>query len=137
MTSHDWNSDWLYFSDVEAAAEEISSFLRKWGRISAWGKEKYGTCRVDCYLGGFCLHQMIYPGYTYSQFPNWLWILDCKYLSRILQLKPIYYLLLKYQLFIYNLAYKKAVKRYPHIFDEIIEAASYINELSWVNKDKY
>lgn len=129
---HNWGDGWPFFEHVENAASEIGQFCRKWGRISVTStKEKYGCCRVYCSFGHLSLHQMIYPGYTYNRFPQWLWNLDWAMFHKILNIKPINTLFFKYQVWIYNLAYKKAVKKYPHIREEILVDADFLDLLPW------
>ena len=95
-------------------------------------KEKFGTCRVYTHgLGIGSFHQVIYPGYVYNQFPQWLWKLDFAVFHKVLQFKPIYWLTLKYQAWIYNRAYKKGVAKYPHLRTEILVNADHLELLKW------
>lgn len=123
---HVWGGPFKYFADVEQAAYEIGKFCRRWGRISVTQtKEKYGTARVSASFGYLSLHRLIYPGYVYSQFPQWLWSLDIWYISRILQIRLISRPIVWYQTKIYRLAYKRALAKYPHIYEEILCGADW------------
>lgn len=96
--------------------------MHYWGEWSQM-KEKYGTARVYCSFGLHQIHSITHPGYVFNQYPKWLWVLDCHYGHRLLRLfQP---LVIKWQTFIYRLAYKKALKKFPHIKDEILGGADY------------
>jgi hypothetical protein len=127
---HYWGDGFPYFEDVGEAAYYIGKFCRRWGRIPvSTTKEKYGTSRV--YINGMgyaCLHTLLYPGYVYSQMPDWLWTLDIHVFPKIFRAIGFRWLLEKWQIYIYRLAYKKAIKKFPHIREEILDGADY-NEL--------
>lgn len=121
---HSWGGPFPYFAEVGEAADEIGDFCAKWGRIGVrQTKEKYGTARVYCSFGAWGFHSLIYPKYVYSQFPDWLWKLDCRIGTKILS--PFQKVIIKYQIFIYKLAYKKALEKYPFIKDEILGGADW------------
>lgn len=108
----DWNG-------IESAASFIGDYCRKWGRICVMQtKEKYGTARVYTSFGWTSLHSLVYPGYCYSQFPNWLWNMDCDYIGPVIRclIEPWF---IKWQYFIYRRAYRLAIKKWPHLFEEI------------------
>ena len=119
---HDWGGDFKNFYEVGQAADEIGEFCRRWGRIGVrQTKEKYGTARVYCSLGWYQLHCITHPGHCYSRYPKWLWKFDINYLSKIIRRIPI----IRYHKFIYRLAYKRALRKYPFIRDEIIYGADW------------
>lgn len=98
-------------------AEKIIRFWAKIGRIGMHTKEKYGTLRASTYFWDGSLHSLIYPGYVYSQFPDWLWKLDFKlrrFIPSVL-IKGVQYL----QIPFYTLGYYRAMKKFPHIKTEI------------------
>lgn len=66
------NTEW----EIGIIAEEIGSFLKKWGRVHvSQTKAKYGTCRVYVSFGWWGLHSITHPGYAYLRFPKWLqWV---------------------------------------------------------------
>lgn len=112
------------FNDVENAAREIGEFCRKWGRINVrQTKEKYGTARVYCSFGWTQLFSITHPGYVYSRYPQWLWSLDVFYISRIIT--RLNWVVVPLHTRLYRYAYKRTIKRYPHIRSEILWAADY------------
>jgi len=122
---HTWGDGFPYFDDVSKAADEIGQFCRRWGRLGAYTKEKYGTCRVHIQgMGYLSLFSLTHPGYVYSRYPKWLWSADIYYIGPFLRKtigRPMY----KYQCFIYRLAYKRALKKYPNIREEILCCADF------------
>lgn len=122
---HNWGDENVDWEGINDAASFIADYCRKWGRLSAHGKEKYGTVRVYVGFGHISLHGLVYPGYVYNQFPAWLWTLDCDYIGRVLQFffeKPF----TKWQIFIYNKAYQHALHKWPHLRAEILVDADYL-----------
>lgn len=121
---HSWGDGFPYFEEVNQAAYEIGEFCKRWGRIQVTQtKEKFGTARVYCHFGVYGLHDLTHPGYAYSRYPKWLWNLDCRILSKLLS--PLNRILIPYQEWIYRLAYRRALKKYPFIQEEILGGASY------------
>lgn len=119
---HSWGDENVDWDGIQDAADIIGTICRRYGRFSCHTKEKYGTVRayVGFYisLGGF-----LYPGYVYNQLPKWLFHLDIHYITPFLELfhKPIFW----YQRKVYNYAYQKALKKYPHLREEILCCADY------------
>lgn len=118
------------FKQVDDAAYEIGQFCRRWGRIGVrQTKEKYGTARVYCSFGWHQMFSITHPGYVYSRYPQWLWSFDCMHISAFFSRIRLNKLLVPYQLFVYRLAYSKALKKYPMIREEILSGADYQEEL--------
>lgn len=121
---HSWGDEDVDWVAISGAANYIGTFSRKWGRIGGQYKEKWGTVRFYASLGWLSLHTLTHPGYVYSQYPDWLWKLDCKYISPLLMFlfgKPF----INWQIFVYRKAYANALKRWPHIREEILVDADY------------
>jgi hypothetical protein len=125
---HHWNDgDKVDWKGINDAAEYIGTNLAKYGRMSADYKEKFGTVRVYVIFGWYQIHSITHPRYHYSQYPKWLWHLDCNYghyITAVLNLVAI-----PYHKFLYRLLYKRAVRKWPHLRDEIIYSADYYDEL--------
>jgi len=108
------------------AADDIGTFLRRWGRVPVRDfKEKYGTVRVYCSLGWYNLHSLFYPGYAFRQFPQWLWAFDVYHGHKLLYYTGLQWLSYHYHKFLYRLAYKRAVAKYPDIRENILCAADW------------
>lgn len=131
---HSWGDENVDWNGINDAAEYIGRFCRKWGRIGGQFKEKYGTVRFYATFGYLNLHTLIYPGYVYSQFPSWLWSADLEYIGPFLRFF-LGKLFIRWQKYIYNKAYCRAVKQWPHLRGEILCCADYsefIKEKLWV-----
>lgn len=121
---HRWGDENVDWNGINDAAKYIADFLTKFGRVSVFDyKEKFGEVRVYCNLGWTSLHSIIYPGYAYSQFPQWLWVLDLKFFTYVLKIPNR--IVIRYHSALYRLAYKYAVKKWPHLHDEILNAADF------------
>lgn len=131
---HSWEDtdvDWVGLSD---AAYWIGYRLGKWGRISVSDmKEKYGTVRVYCYFGWTSFHTVIYPLHHYSQFPKWLWKLDC-YIGYYL-IRPLNWIVRPIQSVIYRAVYKEAIRKWPHLAQEILTGADHMELLVGLHPD--
>jgi hypothetical protein len=118
-TSHYWGqwSDSL-FIDVECAAGDIGKFCRRWGRFFVNTKEKYGTARAYTHFSyGLDLWSLWTGGYCFYHGPKWFWGINCFIQNHTDWLTPA---IQSYQVFIYKLAVRRALRRYPHIHNEIL-----------------
>jgi hypothetical protein len=130
MADHFWGDGWPYFGDVGDAAYEVGKFCRRWGRISVTQtKEKYGTARVYCRFGCEDLHGLFYPGYCFVQLPRWLSKLVGKKVAYWIMtfpiLQPFGNIICRYQHKVYRRAYKLAIRKFPHIREEILDCADF------------
>lgn len=121
---HHWSDsdekiDW---AGIGEASHWIPYNLRRWGRISATGKEKYGRVDINSQLGWYQIHSITHPGYHHSCYPNWLWRLDCSYGSYVSA--PLSRLLRWYQKMVYRAVYRRALNKWPHLRMEILTGAS-------------
>lgn len=126
MVSHDWSEEDFDWDSLNEAVDYIYDFCWKYGRFSGQAKEKFGQCRFYCYFG-LSLHSLIYPKWVYRKhdnFPSWLWKLDIDIISPLLNFLMGWWWY-RYQYWIYREAYKRAVKKWPHIKEEITCAADY------------
>jgi hypothetical protein len=106
-------------------AREIFLYLRKFRVPVRDCKEKYGTVRVYTGLGWTSIHSIFYPGYVYSQFPQWLWTFDVYYGDKLLYYSGLSWLSYKVHAWAYRKAYKNAIDKYPEIRDNILNSADY------------
>jgi hypothetical protein len=115
---HNWGDARVDWRGIDEAASYIGENCRKWGRIGvSQYKEKYGTVRVYCHFGFYDLSSLIYPGYHYyPKWTKWMRYVPISWLNRLIV--PI-------QTRIYRHFYKQAVKKWPHLTDEILCAADW------------
>jgi hypothetical protein len=89
-------------------------------------KEKYGTIRFSPLWFDGTLHSLIYPGHYFIRFPKWFyWNVDYLIIKKVIYYSGLYYLINKWQKYVYGKAYEKAMKTFPHIVDEIVEDSDY------------
>lgn len=122
---HSWDDKDVDWKGINAAADYIGEFCRKWGRLGGQSKEKYGTVRFYVNFRTISLHSIFLPGYYhYAWFPKWLIKLDLYYISPILN-TLFGRIVFEYQHRIYNLAYTRALKKWPHLQGEILTDVHY------------
>lgn len=132
MTTHNWGDENFDWNALSGAIRVSANFMRRWGRIGVHEKEKYGTARLYTYFYSSGLFSLLYPGYV----SYWVWEktpIIGKYLTKlefkvfipiasVLKLwRPIQW----WQRKVYNWAYQKALRKYPHIAEEIVEDADH------------
>jgi hypothetical protein len=121
---HNWGSGWPYFRDVEEAAQYIRDFMVTWGRVPVRdAKEKFGQVRVYCSFGWSSIHDITHPGYAYIQYPKLLrWLYYQTLGLQGLIFRVINLVVIPYHEWLYRLAHKRAVAKFPHIREEILGA---------------
>ena len=112
------NRDHVYYRDLVNAADYIGRTLRKYGRIYAHDKTKFDDVRVYVTFGICSLHGLIFPGYVYNKFPNWLHKLDIYVLTRLFSVLRLP--LIRYQRCHYGKVYARAIEMYPAAIDGIV-----------------
>ena len=111
---------------LDKLAYEIGSGLRKYFRMNVSDmKYKFYTVRIYCSFGIHSLHDLIYPGYAYSQFPKWLWNLDCRFGYPVMRYTGISELSFRIHKWAYRRAYRKAIGKYKHFRTELLNGADY------------
>ena len=76
MPTHYWGEKDFDWAGLDDALKIIVRYLRR-GRISIWQyKEKYGTIRIYCTLGWYCLHNITHHGHAFYRYPKWQIKLD-------------------------------------------------------------
>lgn len=110
-------------ADLYDIARSISRELLK-ARIQVMdAKEKWGTVRIYCNFGWYTLHDVVYPGYHFNQFPRWLQVLDYKILSTFVQHASK--LAEPYQRRVYRQAYRNAIRKHPYYRTAILGYADW------------
>ena len=125
---HYWGDDWEYWDDFYEMEEYFAKLIRKYRLPAIQIKEKYGSLR--CYMAGLgydSLHSITHPGHAFSRYPDWLWKINCRYLmsSNIFWRWLVYWPSEFINSKLYRGAYKKTIKKYPHLRDEILYMADY------------
>jgi hypothetical protein len=126
MAYHDWSDKTHDWDGISDCCHILEHYSRRYGRFGGQIKEKFGQVRFYAMLGRPSLHGLIYPGYMYKhkRFPQWLWSLDIFYISPLLDRvfgRAIYW----WQSKVYEYAYKKCLKKYPHLAAEILGSADF------------
>jgi hypothetical protein len=121
----DWERDNMQEEDrdVERECYEAATYigynLRKWGRCNTTWKSKYNTCRVYNSFGMYeVLHGLIYPGYSYFQWPKWVVIFDL-WISKYFR-RPVNFVVVPYQKWLYRWLYKRANKKWPLLGERLL-----------------
>ena len=125
---HYWGDKSVDWEGIDSAARYIGERCRRLGRIQVTQyKEKYGTVRVYCYFGEVSLHGLIWPGYICKRpfWPKWAWMLDIYFWPKFFRYTGFSWVLFKWQKWVYRTSYIRAVKRWPHLKQEILCAADW------------
>ena len=124
--THYWDDDedkfdWKALND----GMNIMVSIMRFARIGVHYKEKYGTARVSCYFYDGSLHSFTHPGYVYSQYPKWLWTADIYYIGPFFRFLRFPRFVQFFQRRFYTLAYYVAMKKYPHVAEELCVCADW------------
>lgn len=125
MTSHLWGDPDFDWDALNDAAMYIAVRCRQFARCGVMTKEKYGTLRLET-TGAFAseysyLHNMIYPGYAYYQWPKWVRQWVDQPVGKLFNAVGIVYLTQWYQIAVLKYFWKRAAKKWPHIKEEILD----------------
>lgn len=125
---HEWGDTDFDWEALGKAEQIVNRVCNKWFRLGVHTKEKYGTLRCSVYPFDGSLHSITHPGYVYCQYPKWLWNINCS-MSYWGSRRPYSWfvrLIIMFQMHVgYRLAYYIAMKKYPHIAEEICVDADY------------
>jgi hypothetical protein len=132
-----WGDEFKHFKDVGKAADEIGNFCIRWGRIDVGQtKEKFGEVRCYCSFGHITFYRLLYPGAIRCNLPKWIRCLDAKLFKLFNMFGLFNKVLCWWQYKIYNMAYKRAVSKYPYIREEILSSPDYPELLRDLRKGK-
>lgn len=133
MVYHDWSETGFDWHGLGEAGILIKNTCQTWGRLTIFTKEKYGTLRASVYFWSGSLHSLLYPGYVscqyfkkYPRLRDWLWSFDLKVITLLTYYSGLLFLFTKWQKFVYNKAYQRALKKYPHLRAEILYDADFL-----------
>lgn len=117
---HFWGDEGVDWAGIDAAAEYIGERCRKLGRIPVTQyKEKFGTVRVYCHFGVWGLHGLLKPSHVYYRWPKWTRRFSDWFI------RPLTFLLAPWQRFVYRDSYRRALKKWPHLREEILCSADF------------
>jgi hypothetical protein len=124
MATHYWGEEGFDWHGISAAAAFIGEGMKKWKVDVRQYKEKFGEVRVYCSLGLQDLHQLTHPGYVSNQWPQWAWELQFIWPARLL-VRFLNLFFLPLHKYLYRRYYEQAVTLWPHLHDEILDAADW------------
>ena len=120
---HSWGEEGVDWSGIENSASEIGLFLVRWGRIGVHQtKEKFGTVRVYCHLGWNSFYEILWPRRMWI-LKWWPYRLDLKISDVVMPI--LNKIVLPYHKWLYRRAYGNAVKKRPHLREEILCCADF------------
>lgn len=131
MSSHYWGDEDFDWKALTGCQKIIYKYHR-YGFLGAHCKEKYGTLRWSPDLGWISLHALIYPGYHRNMWSRLMTEIDVEIITPVLR-KVLGRPIIWWQKKVYYWIYKKMVKTYPHIKEEILEAADWPEYLGDLN----
>lgn len=120
---HDWSEKDFDWKGLDEAIYYLQKNLLK-GRIQVrQAKEKFGQARIYCNLGLYQFHCITHPGHCFSRYPKWLWKWDCVVGTKIV--RCFNWLVIPFHKWLYRKVYSNAVKKWPHLKEEILCCADY------------
>jgi len=123
MPHHDWSDKSFDWKGLSQAIRIIENWHR-FARIGCNIKEKYGTIRCDSSFFDGSLHSLVFPGHYFYRWSDKVYALESR-LTPIICFLRIDSLIRALQIPFYTLGYYIAMKKYPHIKDEICVDASH------------
>lgn len=123
---HRWGDNNIDWKGIDDAAYYIECFCKRWGRFGGQSKEKYGTVRFYPRFGAYSIFSITHPGYvSYYSVPKWYKDFDIAYGNKIMHYSGLQYFFNIWQPYVYGLAYRNALKKWPHLRAEILAGADY------------
>lgn len=122
---HDWSEKDFDWHGLNEAGDYIGGWLRRWVRMPVMDiKEKFGTLRIYCSFGWASMYSIWRPSYCWL--PSW-W--PHKLDNWLSYQTPIFtwlnYIVVPIQKKAYVWRYKKAVQKWPHLYNEIVSMADW------------
>jgi len=158
MTKHYWGEENFDWDALYKACRFFDVNLKRWARLCVHTKEKYGTMRLE-YLGyNEGIYGLIYPGRLWLNYPGptvtkkphksirkyfpeghtyqvGLFRVIDDFITAIARKCGLSRLFYRYQRLVFNIITFIAVKKWPHIKDEIMDEYDFKYLLyDWVKK---
>lgn len=125
MAEHYWGDEKFDWKGLDDAADYISVWLIRWMRQPITQvKEKFGTLRIYCGFGWDTFHTIIWPRHCWIH-KWWPYKLDLWISYNTPVLKWLNSVVIPVQQKAYAWRYKKAVQKWPHLYDEIVSMADF------------
>lgn len=134
---HDWSDKEIDWKGISDAASFMADYLTKWGRVPVRDhKEKYGTVRLYCSFGWSSVMDLTHPGYAWVPYKRdgLMWKLCYSRSLMPFLFNLLSYVVRPYHIYLYRRAYKLAIKKWPHLREEILRGADwceYLEEFGW------
>jgi hypothetical protein len=121
---HDWSDENVDWQGINDAAYYIGHWLSTWARIPVTNyKEKFGTVRVYCSFGIHGIYGLWRPRYAW--YPKW-WPMKLDFwLAKTSCFRLFNRIVVALQVKAYVWRYMQAVKKWPHLYKEIVSQADY------------
>lgn len=121
---HEWGDASFDWKGLDDAGVIIGQMCRRYGFFGGQIKEKWGCLRFYVNWSSLSLHSIFYAGHYYREgrLSVWLDRIDIKYIEPTLE-KFLGSIWFRWQRIVYNWAYQRALKKYPHLRDEILRDA--------------
>lgn len=124
---HHWGDEGVDWDGINNAAAYIGENLIRWGRVGIMQyKEKFGTVRVYCQFGWHDLHSITHPGHAWIRYQRNGVLWRFNYFTghgRIFQILNL--VVVPYHRWLYRFLYRQAIRKWPHLRDEILGGADY------------
>ncbi len=143
MAYHDWSEDDFDWHALNSACNFFSTNIPRYARLCLYTKEKYGTLRLECFgMGHRGIYGLLHPkaiywnpkGPYYLKKPSKamaklglmphmcsIWYTLNQYSAAIAGFTKLSWLFWQYQRAVFNIVTVLAVKKWPHIQDEILD----------------
>lgn len=129
---HTWGDENVDWEGIDAAASFIGHELKKWGRVPVRQvKEKFGYVCVYTGLGWDSIHDITHPGHAWIRYRGPIkWLYFKTYTLQQYIFTIINKVIVPYHKWLYSYTYGRALKKWPHLREEILHGADFAEYLS-------
>lgn len=124
---HIWGNEKVDWEGIDAAATYIGKQLKRWGRVPVRQvKEKYGRVCVYTGLGWESVHDITHPGHAWIRYKGvFLYLYHKTYGIQQVLFTIINKVIVPYHKWLYTHVYGLALKKWPHLREEILVGADW------------